>query len=377
MSTEALNKRMEFLSVDLEKLMAPVSTDSPSGESLRYAGTYDAIEEARRSDDPSLPQGAWQRELKQADWNHVMILCLDALETRTKDLQIAAWLMETWTRLHGFSGVHQGLQLLIGLCESFWEDIHPRIEEGDVEARLAPVVWVNEKLPATLKRVPVTQPETEDASPYSWQDWEAALQLNRLRQKDPEGARKAETKGKLTRDKFLVSVSLTPIDYYRQLAGQLSQGIESTDELGNLLNAKCGQEAPSLGKLKSTLEEIHAFVMSLLKERGDEEGETVATEEDDEAQDPSEPLPFDESSPRTYASGPIKSRAEAYRRLAEAADYLSRVEPHSPTSYLVKRAVSWGNMPLNELLEELLRDNADRATVYKLLGIKGPSGKAD
>jgi len=377
MSTEALNKKMEILSVDLEKLMAPVSTDSPSGESLRYAGTYDAIEDARRSDDPSLPQGAWQRELKQADWNHVMILCLDALETRTKDLQIAAWLMETWTHLHGFSGIHQGLQLLIGLCESFWDDIHPRIEDGDLDARLAPLLWINEKLPATVKRVPITQPETEDGSPYNWQDWEAALQLNRLRQKDPEGARKAEAKGKLTRDKFLVSVSLTPIDYYRQLVLQLSQGIESTDELANLLNAKCGREAPSLGKLKGTLEEIHAFVAGFLKERGDEEGEPGTAEADEESPDGSDNLPLDESAPRTYASGPIKSRAEAYRRLAEAADYLSRTEPHSPTSYLVKRAVSWGNMPLNELLEELLRDNADRATVYKLLGIKSASGKGD
>jgi type VI secretion system protein ImpA len=47
-------------------------------------------------------------------------------------------------------------------------------------------------------------------------------------------------------------------------------------------------------------------------------------------------------------------------------------EPHSPTPYLVKRAVSWGNMTLNELLQELVSEEHDLEQIYKLLGMKGP-----
>ena len=52
--------------LDLEALLKPIAGDKPAGESLRYAGVYDAIQEARRADD-DLPMGDWQREVKNAN----------------------------------------------------------------------------------------------------------------------------------------------------------------------------------------------------------------------------------------------------------------------------------------------------------------------
>jgi predicted component of type VI protein secretion system len=71
--------------------------------------------------------------------------------------------------------------------------------------------------------------------------------------------------------------------------------------------------------------------------------------------------------------GSVLSRSEAYQRLIEAADFLLRTEPHSPVPYLVRRAVSWGNLSLADLLQELLQKNADLPTLYTLLGIKRTS----
>ena len=87
------------MKLDLEALLTPISADKPAGESLRYSGVYEAVEEARREDDPSLPQGVWKTELKRADWREAARLCLDALETRAKDLQLAAWLLEVCARI--------------------------------------------------------------------------------------------------------------------------------------------------------------------------------------------------------------------------------------------------------------------------------------
>src|SRR5215468_7816202 len=109
------------LQMDLETLLAPIATEYPAGESLRYEGTYDRIQEARREDDPNLAQGVWKTRLKKADWGEVRDMCLEALETRSKDLQLAVWLLEAWLRLHGFAGVKEGVKLLMGLCEGFWD----------------------------------------------------------------------------------------------------------------------------------------------------------------------------------------------------------------------------------------------------------------
>ncbi|HSS77214.1 MAG TPA: type VI secretion system ImpA family N-terminal domain-containing protein, partial [Thermoanaerobaculia bacterium] len=100
--------------VDLETLLTPISADAPAGEPLRYSGLYDAVEAARREDDPELPQGVWQTALKRADWREVERLCLEALETRGKDLQVAAWLLEAWTRSDGLTGTLRGLALMAG-----------------------------------------------------------------------------------------------------------------------------------------------------------------------------------------------------------------------------------------------------------------------
>src|SRR5579885_821750 len=97
--------------IEVQKLIQPVSPESPAGESLRYSQVYDSIKSARREDD-NLPQGIWQTKLKKADWEEVRSICLDALEHRSKDLQIGAWLLEACIHLDGFAGISDGLRVL-------------------------------------------------------------------------------------------------------------------------------------------------------------------------------------------------------------------------------------------------------------------------
>ena len=83
--------------IDLEGLLQPIPGENPSGESQRYSGLYDEIAEARRAD-ANLSQGAWQTELKVADFGQVISLAVPALTSKTKDLQIGVWLTEALIR---------------------------------------------------------------------------------------------------------------------------------------------------------------------------------------------------------------------------------------------------------------------------------------
>ena len=55
--------------------------------------------------------------------------------------------------------------------------------------------------------------------------------------------------------------------------------------------------------------------------------------------------------------------------LSSIAEYLMRTEPHSPAPWLVKRAIARGGMPLAALLEELLGQGENLASIKKLLGM--------
>src|SRR5262245_58144159 len=93
--------------LDLDSLLVPIAGESPSGRNLAYEPEYDALREARRVEDDTL-QGDWQRNAKTAQWDRVIETGTDLLRRRSKDLQIAAWITEALTKLHGFAGLRDG-----------------------------------------------------------------------------------------------------------------------------------------------------------------------------------------------------------------------------------------------------------------------------
>jgi len=57
----------QWATIQLDDVRTPISEEMPCGESLRYEGTYDRINEARKADATHLPRGVWERSLKISD----------------------------------------------------------------------------------------------------------------------------------------------------------------------------------------------------------------------------------------------------------------------------------------------------------------------
>lgn len=362
--------------LDVDALLAPISAENPAGEWLRFEPIYDDIQKLRQEDDPVLPLGVWQRELKKADWRGVERICVDVLTTRSKDLQIAAWLSEAWLHLYGFTGFAAGVRVMAGLCRNFWEGLYPPLDPESPDYRVAPVGWLT-RLNVALQSIPLTVPSGEQTTAYAWKEWLSAQHLAKLAVKDQAAMAKAQQRGEVTQAKFLVAVSLTPGPWYASLGEELASALAALDELDAVLDEKSGAAvAPSLSPLREVLQNIQMLVTRVIRERV-EKGElapaplpVVESEMSEEITEQA----AGETPPAAPAAaiGAIASRADAYRALSTAAEYLMRTEPHSPVPYLVKRAIHWGNLSLVELLEELLQKNADVNTVYALLGMKRP-----
>lgn len=348
---------VELAGVELELLVAPISPDRPAGDDLRYTEVYAQIQAARQEDDPSLPQGVWQTKLKRADWPAVEAICAGALATRSKDLQLAAWLLEAQFHQEGLSGVRTGLELMSELCVGYWESLFPG-GPADLEARLSPIHWLNEKFSARLRHIPVAQPASGDAPIYTVADWEDA---NRRSDKERH-------------DLICQSAAGSPRRFYVELLASISATDQEATRLERLLQERSGGAEPSLGRLKGHLSSAQRVLAAFLAEHHG-------------APDPAPPAALPVPPEEAPASGAgtrdadaeagappaprIRSREEAYQLLAEIAEFLLRAEPHSPTPYLIKRAVAWGRMPLAEVLQELVRDPNDLRAVYSLLGIEG------
>lgn len=366
--------------LDFDRLLAPVSEDRPSGESLQYSGLFDEIREARRADDV-LEQGDWKRELKVADWDEAVALATDALLTKTKDLQIGAWLAEGLTMLHGFAGARDGLKLMKGLHEQFWETCYPEIDEGDMEGRANVLSFLDRQVALSLRKAPLTRAPGMN---FSWLEWNESRPFDipesvagpldgDAQSRLSELKRQAVEENKTSGEDFRKARSSTPKAFYEDSSKALAQAWDEFQGLDRVMDEKFGRQTPGLGELKKAIEEVRRVVDAILKEKR-------ALEPDAKAAGgvPAAPEGGAEAGGAVVyrvagPSGPIRSRGEALARLGEVAEFFRQTEPHSPVSYLVQRAITWGQMPLETWLADVIKDTNVLDGIKETLGIRAPT----
>ena len=370
----------------VDRLLAPVPGADPTGLSARYDPVMAQIRVAREADDPSLPLGEWERPLKKADLPLVVKLCTQILSERSKDLQVAAWLTEAWIHLHQLAGLRAGTLLIHGLLETYWEGVHPQQdEEGDYEARIAPLAWMNETLPLTL-RLQVALLPWPDRKPafISLEDWTKAPLVTPPR-KDGDTDDDPGTAYTPSREELILVGATTAAPLLLQLREDLAMTMADWKALDQLVDNRLGKEAPSMSRVLDTLGLIDRAINSLLSKRLEQptsepqvqpgnainNEETMAPSVQAPEPGPISLTPKDDfaDSDLRLATGPIRSRADAYRQLEGIANFLQSIEPHSPTPYLIRRAVSWGRMPLPELMQEVLREEGDLNRLFTVLGL--------
>ncbi|HTL94046.1 MAG TPA: type VI secretion system protein TssA [Gemmatimonadaceae bacterium] len=323
-----------------DDLLNPIAGDNPAGADLRYDPVYEKIKEARREDDDA-PQGEWQHARKVADWPLVIKLAGDALATRSKDLQLAAWLGEAMLRREGFGAFHATLDVTRGLLDKFWEHLYPEIEDGDLEMRAAPLDWIGLKLDIPVKLAPLNR------AGHSYLQYAEARSIGTEQEADGDTARRAKREEaiaarKPTIEEFDKAFADTPKAFVKQLATDVAATIASLQALDALARDKFGDLAPSFIKLREVLEEEQRVVGQLLAKKLEQDPDPVeaAPAVVDAA---GAALGGAADGPRVLSAEPV-DRNDAASRVISAARFLRRTEALSPASYLMLRALRWGEL---------------------------------
>jgi type VI secretion system protein ImpA len=347
-----------------EDLLVPIPGDNPSGQNLHYAPVYDKIKEARRKEDP-IAQGDWQRALKEADYRLVIKLATDALAKTTKDLQIGAWLSEALVYQEGLSGLADGIALLHGLLENFWDTVHPEIEDGDLEMRAAPLAWVGEyrEMELAVRSIPITKGR------LNWLKYKESRAVGYeadIGESDSKRRTRAEAiaDGKLTPEEFDADVTNTSLQELEELIAEADVALEKLATLDELTQEKFGNDAPSYRLLRTAIEDVQhtARILAGTKPKAEPEPEAeeveAAAEEEYAAEASSTdaaPAAAKRAKVKVTAAEPA-DRDDAIHRIVAAAAFMRREDPKNPGPYLVIRGLRWGELrastePNPELLE--------------------------
>ncbi len=340
--------------IDIASLLAPISGESPAGA---YPIPFEArskLDEARNEvlpdpDDPMAP------EPKKADWPGAIKAAQQVLKETSKDLLTAARLTEGLTKQHGFPGLRDGLRLMREMVEQCWDRLNPPIEDGDVEVRAGPFYWLDDpdkgaRFPTSLRRVPMLAgPERS----YSWADWRNSQ----------------DGKGDVSREEFEKAVVAATYEKCEALATVTEEVVEECGKLAQSLGQKMGQAAPGLTGMRQTMDECRRLARQIL----DRKPKPVAEGEGPGAPGEGAAAPAAGGGPSMATSA--RSRAEVYRQLAQAADVLRQLEPHSPIPYLIERAVALGNLPFPDLIKVLVRDANVLGELTREFGIEAPAAQ--
>jgi type VI secretion system protein ImpA len=325
----------------VEKFLAAIEAESPCGPNLEYDTDFQAMELAARGK-PEQELGEQKIDAVPPDWEEVRTLATKLLD-RSKDIRPALYLTRAALAEEGLTGFRQGLELLHGMLDRYWDAVHPQLDADDRD----PTFRLN-------ALAGLIDPETT---------------LRELRQSViVDAARKGRVS---VRDVLLASGKL-----------QLSEGEAARPpaEIDAILASAAADQGERLAAARDALQSVQAFQQLLVGKVGTERAldlkalreilQPVADFCGRALGSPAEGDAAGNQGPSAagLATGQIRSREDAVRLLDSVCDFIERTEPANPAPLLIRRAQRLMRKTFVEIIEDLTPESL--TAIKSIAGIK-------
>ena len=368
------------MSLEIEPLLSPISSDQPCGQDLSFSNEFHAIKIAKTQDDPLLDQGDWLAEPKQADWHFVEQKSIELLTGKSKDLRLLGWLLEAWSNLYGFEGTAKALELMHRTLNEYWTQLHPEIEEEDLDQRLGLLQGSINHLIPLIKQVAIV-----NVPSFSLSDYEALLRQKNHLLKQVESYTDDANSSQIL-EQFEQSLFNTSKSFQYQNYQHFSAILAEWSILKSVLDTLMGLDAPSFAAIDTQLENIHTSLKKLYKTdvftqpvmatqtSESSAAATITTQALSFTQRKEQEIDMNTVHPskgfQVQPQNHLANREQAMRVLQEISDYFQANEPHSPVSYMLQKTIKWSQMPLHEWLNQVIKNENPLHNVQELLGVQ-------
>jgi len=342
--------------IDINELLKPIDGFNPAGNYLKYENEYDEILTAIKGDNPDLKQGIWKRPLKKAEWKKAKDICVSTLNKKSKDLQIAAWLIQILLRDKGFKGLYEGCRLVLELLKKYWDVIYPLPEDDDMELRLTPFIWLDEKLTTHVKLASLIVDRKENYT-YNYYKWE---------QDNLEKRNSKNNEEFLPEQEYLKNIFPEDYEFCKELKTNILLCKEILLEIKRFLNEKTSNLSPSFHEILTALDEIVVLNNMAIKsiEIYDKETNTNASDENEE----------EIISPLTAKESRIpETTDEAFRQLTEIVNFLCADEKTKNLGEVFNTILALKDRSLKKAVINHTSDTKIQKKVFTLLKLNNES----
>jgi len=339
--------------LDVDRLLEPVSDDSPCGPNLEYDDSYAAFERAARGK-AEQQYGETIIPAEAPDWIEVRRLGT-ALVERTKDLRVACQLARGVLETEGLADFAACLALVRGYVERYWPTVHPQLDPDDAND---PTLRVNTV--ASLSNHSTTVRSLR-AAPIV-----ALRGLGSFSLRDLGAATGDVQPGPNEEPPKLATIEAAfagcPLDELKSNTDSVSQCLEHVEAIDSTLTEQVGSaRAVGFDDLRTTLLELRQVLTTHLARR---DSSAAVDGEDGQAADQTAAAP---GQPSARATGEIRSREDVVAALDRICQYYNRYEPSSPLPLLLNRAKRLASKSFLEIVKDLTPDAVSE--IQKLSGV--------
>lgn len=331
--------------IDLEQLLAEASESPPCGPDLEYDAAFLELEQAalgkpeQQYGDTVVPaeEPAWADVRKRAP----------ALLARSKDLRVATLLARALVCTEGFAGLKPGFDLIHGLLERYWDQLHPQLDPDDDND---PVMRMNalaaladpDGLLKDLRNAPLLRSRQGQVMVR-----DVEIALDKLPAKDgAEIVSLAQISGMMATAEGVAAGAL------------VTETQASVKRLSSWLAEKVGSDqAPDFRPLMGTI----ATLLQVCAEPGE-----AAAQGGEPAADGAPPAAG--GAPARGPSGEIRNRRDAMLMIDKVVDYFARNEPSNPAPLLLLRAKRLIDMSFVDIIKDMVPDGLPQ--IETIAGIK-------
>lgn len=335
--------------LDVSILLAPVSADAPSGEDLEYDASYLELERSAQGQ-PERQMGDAVIAAEPPEWRSVREMACQ-LCSRTKDLRVANYLVQSSIALDGLPGFAQALGLVRDLLAQFWDDLHPQLDaddDNDPTFRINALAGLNAEIIQRLLR----EAELIRSRAFGPVSVRAALNASGLLSFASETLSGEQLSGAF-RD--------CDDERVEALRATLNEILGTLGEIETLVSSRVGSRQ---GVDLQPLAQVIKQMLLVMSEHAPSSSVSQSADmnESDEQQDSSFPAA---SVPRM--SGEVRSRDDVLRALDRIIEYYARHEPSSPLPVLLGRARGLVDADFATIVRNLIPDG-----VSQFENLRGP-----
>ena len=152
--------------------------------------------------------------------------------------------------------------------EDYWQTLYPQIENGDLDYRIGPLTFLNEKLPRAVFHVPISDPSNSKG--YTYYQLEESRLVGFSQNLNKEQKQQRENlirEGKISGEEFSAAVISSPIAYYQKISSELQQCRESLLALDCFATKMFAPNPPGFTQLMEAIDACAHVAKRIFKDK--------------------------------------------------------------------------------------------------------------